>query len=305
MSFLGRWVQHPQKVWLRRALFQVHLWSGIGVGLYIVVISVTGSVLVFRSELRQTFMPQPTFVVASGERMSSDELIEAAQQVYPDASVSIFAERDVPTEAVTVTVNSDGDVRQMLFDPYTGEELGHAMPAGWRLTTWLLDLHDNLLSGETGRAVNGVGAVSMTLLSITGAIIWWPGIQSWRRSLLIDFRANWRRLNWTLHSAVGFWAVVFVLLWGFTGIYLCFPQPFSALVEYLQPWAVDEVTFADRLGDRVLYWLARLHFGRFGGMTTKVLWAVIGLAPVLMFVTGVLMWWNRVIRPQEKALRKA
>ena len=72
----------------------------------------------------------------------------------------------------------------------------------------------NLLYGETGRAVNGLGALMMTLLSLTGACIWWPGIQSWRRSLTIDWKANWRRLNWNLHSAIGFWTVAFVFMWG-------------------------------------------------------------------------------------------
>jgi len=27
----------------------------------------------------------------------------------------------------------------------------------------------------------------------------------------------------------------------------------------------------------------------------KTIWVVFGLAPVLLFVTGVLMWWNRVL----------
>ena len=295
MTYWARWVRQPQMVWLRRALFQVHLWSGIGVGLYLVVISVTGSILVFRSELRQTFAPQPIFVEAVGERMDSDGILAAAERVYPDGSVRIFAERDIPTQAVTISVNRDGDVQQMLLDPFTGADLGHAMPRGWRLTTWLLDLHDNLLSGETGRSVNGIGAVLMTVLSVTGIIIWWPGLQNWRRSLLVDFRANWRRLNWSLHSAVGFWTVAFIFIWGFTGIYLCFPEPFMAFVDYVEPF--NEETFEDRVGDAVLYWFSRLHFGRFYGMTSKILWAAIGLVPVAMFVTGVLMWWNRVIKP--------
>ena len=149
MSYFDHWVHHPQTVWLRKALFQVHLWSGIGVGLYLVVISVTGSILVFRSELRQTFMPQPVFVEAIGERMDSDQILAAAERVYPDGDVSIFAERDIPTQAVTISVNREGEVQQMLLDPFTGSDLGHAMPTGWRATTWLLDLHDNLLSGET------------------------------------------------------------------------------------------------------------------------------------------------------------
>lgn len=57
MSETATWKHQPQKLWLRRALFQVHLWSGLAVGLYIVVISISGSILVYRSELRQTFEP--------------------------------------------------------------------------------------------------------------------------------------------------------------------------------------------------------------------------------------------------------
>ena len=294
MGFRERWLRRPQTVWLRKALFQIHLWSGLGVGLYLLVISITGSVLVFRSELRQTFMPQPMFVEAVGERLDEAGMIAAAERAWPDGAVSIFAERDEPTEAVTISVNRGGDVQQMLLDPFTGADLGNAMPLGWRFTTWLLDLHDNLLAGATGRAVNGVGAILMTLLSVTGLVIWWPGIRNWRRSLTVDMRANWRRLNWTLHSAIGFWTVALVFMWGFTGIYLCFPTPFAAFVDYVEPLNME--TFEDRVGDAVLYWFSRLHFGRFYGMTSKVLWALLGLVPVAMFFTGGLMWWNRVVR---------
>ena len=194
-----------------------------------------------------------------------------------------------------MSVRRGGEARQQqFFDPYTGDYLGNALPAGWRLTTWMLDLHDNLLAGETGRAVNGVGAILLALLSVTGAIIWWPGVQSWRRSVLVDWRANWRRLNWSLHSAFGVWTLLFLFMWGFTGIYLAFPEPFAAVFDYIEP--LDEETFDPRVGDTVLYWFAYLHFGRFGGWSTKLAWALIGLIPPVMFVTGAVMWWNRVIR---------
>src|SRR3954468_2492384 len=51
LTIWQRCIRQPQKVWLRRALFQVHLWSGIALGLYVLMISVTGSVLVYRNEL--------------------------------------------------------------------------------------------------------------------------------------------------------------------------------------------------------------------------------------------------------------
>ena len=60
-----RWVRQPQKVWLRRAIFQVHLWSGIGVGLYVFFISVTGSVLVYRNELYVAATPEVVTLSAS------------------------------------------------------------------------------------------------------------------------------------------------------------------------------------------------------------------------------------------------
>ena len=34
----SRWAQAPQGVGLRKAIFQVHLWTGVGLGLYIFVI---------------------------------------------------------------------------------------------------------------------------------------------------------------------------------------------------------------------------------------------------------------------------
>lgn len=60
LSAWQRWVRQPQRTWLRRTVFQVHLWSGIGLGLYIFFISATGSVLVYRNELYVAAMPAAT-----------------------------------------------------------------------------------------------------------------------------------------------------------------------------------------------------------------------------------------------------
>ena len=54
-SFLQFWRQ-PQRVWLRKALFQVHLWTGIGAGLYVLVISISGSL---RASFRRAMGQRP------------------------------------------------------------------------------------------------------------------------------------------------------------------------------------------------------------------------------------------------------
>ena len=295
MSFVERWLRNPQSVWLRKAIFQVHLWTGIGVGLYLLVVSVSGSVVVFRVELATAFSPTPTIVAASGDRMTLEEVRAAAEEAYPDHEVMNVWDTGNPNETVEIWLDGGGATRQRLFNPYTGEDLGNALPFGFRCLSWFLDLHDNLLYGETGRTLNGVGALLLTLLSMTGTFIWWPGIQSWRRSLFIQRKVGWKRFNWNLHSVVGFWAVVFIFVWGVSGVYLSIP----ALVDYVAPFDPLSLT-----GDWILRWLTRLHFGRFAGLPVKILWAIVGLAPACLFVTGALMWWNRVLNPSAQALRR-
>ncbi len=310
MTLWRRWLQRPQELFLRKALFQIHLWTGIGVGVYVLVICVSGSVLVYRNELYRTFSPKPMIVTGAGNPMTVADLRSAASRVYPNYEVTDVRAGDAPNHAVEITLRRGNEMKRRRLHPFTGEDLGDPVPAGFRFTAWLLDLHDNLLSGQTGRRINGIGALFVTLLCMTGAAVWWPGIKSWRRSLTLDRRANWKRLNWSLHSALGFWSFAFIVLWGVTGMYLSFPQLFAAAFDVLQPF--DASSPAERGVDRIQYWLAYLHFGRLGGRgipgcgrglcdsTTKVIWAAFGFVPPLMFVTGAVMWWNRVIRPAAR-----
>ena len=48
---LRAWLDQPQNVPFRRALYLIHLWVGIATGLYILMISLSGSAVVFRREL--------------------------------------------------------------------------------------------------------------------------------------------------------------------------------------------------------------------------------------------------------------
>lgn len=192
MSVWQRWLHHPERLWTHRPLFEVHLWLGMLAGLYILVMSISGSLIVFRNELERS-----------------------------------------------------GDQQSKLV----------------RVVEWLVDLHDNLLLGMTGRTVNGIGAICLTLLCVTGAILWWPGIARWRHSLSVNWRSSFARLNWDLHNAFGFWCSMFLLSWGISGIYFAFPQPFNALVDFLQPTGASNNL---EYGQVALFWLSNLHFGRFG-----------------------------------------
>ena len=311
MTYWQRWMGQPQTTWLRKAIFQVHMWSAIGVGLYVLMVSVTGSVLVYRNELFRAATPDPIIVAPSGPLLTDDELKAAATRAYPGYTTGSVSRPPNPSRAVSIPIARGTDVRERLFNPYTGRDLGDAVPTGIRLVSKLIELHDDLLAGDTGRRVNGAGALLVLVIALSGIVVWWPGIKTWRRSLTVHSNVGWQRFTWDAHSMIGFWTFGFTVLFGLSGAYLGNPQPFQDLADRLQPAA--DGNEGTRIVDSVIYWLAYLHFGRINGIgipcsgpglcdqVTKLTWAVFGLGPAVMFVTGVTMWWNRVVR---KKLRR-
>ncbi len=163
LTLWQRWFRRPQNVWLRRALFQIHLWTGIGTGLYVVLISVTGSAIVFRNEIYQNAGAGARIVQVRGTKLPADDLKKIVRQKYPDSSLSFVFEGKLPNTATEVWLEHGKDRLQRLFDPYTGADLGDSVPQAIRVAAWLAKLHTDLLYGETGRKVNGIGAIFLTL----------------------------------------------------------------------------------------------------------------------------------------------
>ena len=290
-----RWLRQPKSLWLRKALFQIHLWTGVALGLYVLVISISGSAIVFRNELYKSLWPGPRTVAISGPALTHDQLRSAARRAYPQYKVSWIWDttrrNQAANQAVEIWMDREGRRKERLFDPYTGQDLGESRPYSIQLLAWLADLHINLLGGKVGRIVNGVGAIFIVIISITGAVIWWPGVRTWRRGLAMQPASNWKLFNWELHSVIGFWMLPVVFVFGVVGIYAGIPGPFRALMSR---------NASPRAGEKIIRWFSYLHFGNFGGWPSKAVWVILGLVPAFLFVTGALMWWNRVLWPAAR-----
>jgi uncharacterized iron-regulated membrane protein len=91
-----------------------------------------------------------------------------------------------------------------------------------------------------------------------------------------------------------------------SALYLCLPEMVQAVADWVEP--PTDANLGYRVVDSAISWLAYLHFGRINGIgipcrgpglcdqATKAVWALLGLAPAVLFATGVTMWWNRVLR---------
>src|SRR5580704_14804048 len=96
------WVRRPQRLWLRRALFQVHLWVGIGLGLYVLVISISGSLVVYRPQLSKKFSRAEIILLHSASRMTSAQQEENARRLYSGYQVDYVSESRRPDRPSTI-----------------------------------------------------------------------------------------------------------------------------------------------------------------------------------------------------------
>jgi uncharacterized iron-regulated membrane protein len=233
MSFLHTFVHHPRKLWLRRAFFQIHLWAGVLLSLYIVMIAVTGSILVFRSELTRALLPK-TLSPYSADRVAPMAVVLAHfKTAYPEAKLDSI---QMPSPQMPVFLLFATDSHQYRFtlvaDPVSANL--RLQPRTWLY--WTYELHVNLLLGEAhGVQINGIGAICLLLLTVTGLFLWWPGIKIWARGLLIVFRHNWRRINYDAHSAIGFWTLFIVFWWALSGIYFAWYRQVTSAVAVVSP----------------------------------------------------------------------
>lgn len=81
------------------------------------------------------------------------------------------------------------------------------------------------------------------------------------------------------------------------------PTPASTELTsiYLDRYTGDRLaaTAAPRTwGDAFMARMTPWHVGGVGGRAGRVMWFLFGLAPAVLFVTGMLMWWRRVVQPR-------
>ena len=354
---------------LHRALFQLHLWAGLSLGIYALLIGVTGSVLVFREEIVQRITPDPV-IDSSSAKVSLEGMVRMIRFQRPDMNIwAIEAPRraDAPWSSYLLQQGRPG---QSVFIDTTGRIVGQRQLEG----TWFQlfeRFHSNLLIRNGGRWYNGVAGLALAALSLTGLYLWWPARGQWSRAFRVVRTSSWKGVIYDLHRVVGALTLAFTLLFCLTGAYFTWPavyrnviasvlptrqksppqtvsqgpsrQPLDTLVAAAQSAipngallrivdvsaasqpvrvvfrhgsieenyktsevAVDPISgavldvnrYADRKpGDHLASFLGPLHTGHFSGLGVKILWASMGMVLPLLFLSGVVMWCNRIVAP--------
>lgn len=212
---------------LRRALRPVHRWAGLSVGLVIVWMALTGSLLLFRKQLEVPLDRDLLSVAACARRVPLDTLAAGAAKAYPQGRLDYIRLIDgdeggarMPAAMIRFT-----DQMFVYLNPCTGEVLGRR--GRYRGTFGMLEQLHRFLFLPNSSLVAGTCAIVFGLVLVVGGVVlWWPG--SWRgarRALALRTpRATaGPARDAALHKTVGPYAASVLLLLVLTGL----PQSFD------------------------------------------------------------------------------
>lgn len=234
---------------LRRVSSWIHLYGGLVLGGLLILISVTGSALVFEDTLSGWLRPDLHHVDPAGDRGSMDAVFEVVDDTYPEATPWIANLPSEPTDPVVVRLGPEAP--SVYVDPYRGRILGDQRPDEGLVNT-TVGLHVELLAGRTGGLIVGVSGLLLVLLTVTGLVLWWPRRlkQTWK-ALRVSWQQGAVRFNYDLHRAGGFYTALFLLVTALTGsAFVFYPttQQLIATVTASEPWPPSPPTVTEGRG---------------------------------------------------------
>ena len=208
---------------LRKFINDIHLWLGIGSGIIIFLVCLSGTILVFDKEIRAVFTEDIQFQESTLPAKDLDALKAsiAAEGLGQLNSITIDGEEEFYTASIS-TGPEDRRGTAFLVHPQTGEVMAEPessasefMMTMFRMHRWLL------LDSAIGRPIVGVATIIFILLSISGLVLWFPKKLKWKNlksGFRIKTKANWKRVNHDLHNTLGFYSLILIIIMCLTGL---------------------------------------------------------------------------------------
>lgn len=214
-----------------RAVWRWHFYAGLFCIPFVVVLSVSGAVYLFKAEIeaweerRYDSLDEGAFAAAPSSH------VRAALGAFPGSRFESYEPPSAPGRAARVLVRHEGDAAvgdgparpgsgtlRAYVDPASGEVLG----AVWdrdRLMKVMFRVHGELLMGDRGSNLVELAACWTVVMVLTGLALWWPrharglGGVAWPR-----VHGGRRLLVRDLHAVTAAWLSVFTLLFLASGL---------------------------------------------------------------------------------------
>lgn len=148
-----------------------------------------------------------------------------------------------------------------------------------RLHRWLMDDSRTL-----GKMVVGISTLFFIFILVSGIGIYWP--KRWKkRNFVVNSGLGYRRFIFDLHSVLGLYAAIILLICAFTGLMWSF-QWYRDVVGFIFGLELQRGAPAWKI-------IKSIHFGDYAGMVSKILTCIAALIGASLPLTGYWMYFKK------------
>jgi uncharacterized iron-regulated membrane protein len=352
---------------MKKTLHKWHSYSALIAMIPLFLISITGSILVFKVELDTFLMPEKMSVPSNSpsKRVSLDTLMSTVKGAYPDHEIGsweIFTDHS-RTDTAYIIAHQTNQWSKLYLNQYTGELLSSPVGLSENLSDWLLDLHFKLLLDTNGIFLGALVSILLLFLGISGIILY---RKFWLYFFTLRVKSASRIFFSDIHKMVGIASSPVIIILAFTGAYWNVAEVIHEIEEHVikTPHIVTQALHDPKISIQTLYQrnkqtindfettylvmpyepemhitfygklnttnllnsnyassisydkatgklvsfedvrqasalhvtvdsFRKLHFGHFAGLSSKLIWCILGLSPVILALTGFYLFWYR------------
>lgn len=202
---------------VKKFIGKIHLWLGLGSGLVVLFLGITGCILAFEIEIRNLTESFRKIKVEDKAYLPPSS-IKAITEKHLISKKALGVEYPGKEKAAVAAYYDETEYELVFINPYSGEVLKHKNMTEdfFRI---ILDGHFYLwLPHHIGQPIVASATLIFLIMMITGLILWWPkGKAARKQRFSIKWSARWRRKNYDLHNVLGFymtWIAIFIAITG-------------------------------------------------------------------------------------------
>lgn len=219
----------------------MHLWLGMSVGLIIFIVSITGTLFVFKDEVEN--FTRKEVIYHSEQNIAQKQVLpirvlekmvdEQVKEKYKIHWVNIPVDKKMSYQFYWYEHNTEAwnyfdefpIYKSAYVNPYTGKVL-EVFDEKNGFFQIVKTIHWSfLLKQDWGKYVVGIPVIIFVIMLISGIILWWPKNKAARKQRF-SFKwkniKSWKRKNYDLHNVLGFYASIFALIFSITGLFYAF-----------------------------------------------------------------------------------
>lgn len=221
-------------------VYDLHSWSGMVLGLFLFLVSITGCFALFDHEIKTWENHNLRLELPENPIPINDNFLQWVDKELGDNEPLIvgitFPNKYEPYYRGRLQFKDQNKQRVTRFISWNATNGEVLKERGGGLSEWVLDFHRDLMwpkahgGRQIGRAIVGIAGIIMMLSIISGILTHTKII---REFFTLRFK-NTIRLKWTdTHKALGLWALPFYSMISFTGAFLGIIAILSPIIALL------------------------------------------------------------------------